>query len=125
MLLRRAARGRRRPRGPAQRWPRFVPAARRMGFEAVLALPMRLCSEVIGALNLFTTPARVSARGPSGCGQALADVATIDLLQARTVGGGGATDVASWTRLWRRTPQISWRRSWCWRTGRRRHSLLG
>jgi transcriptional regulator with GAF, ATPase, and Fis domain len=71
--------------GAVERWPRFVPAARRTGFEAVHALPMRLRSEVIGALNLFTTQARDLDSETLRLGQALADVATIGLLQARTI----------------------------------------
>ncbi len=69
----------------AGRWPRFVPAARGTGFEAVHALPMRLRSEVIGALNLFTAQAQELDPETLRMGQALADVATIGLLQARTI----------------------------------------
>jgi hypothetical protein len=71
--------------GPGQRWPRFAAAATRAGFGAVNALPMRLRDQVIGALNLFS--AGTAPLGPSELriGQALADVATIGLLQERNV----------------------------------------
>jgi transcriptional regulator with GAF, ATPase, and Fis domain len=71
--------------GPDQRWPRFADAAARAGFDAVHALPMRLRDQVIGALNLFS--AGTGQLGPAGLriGQALADVATIGLLQERNV----------------------------------------
>jgi transcriptional regulator with GAF, ATPase, and Fis domain len=68
-----------------ERWPRFVGAARRTGFAAVHALPMRLRSDVIGALNLFSTEARALGPDTVRLGQALADVATIGLLQARAI----------------------------------------
>jgi transcriptional regulator with GAF, ATPase, and Fis domain len=67
------------------RWPRFVEAARRTGFAAVHALPMRLRTDVIGALNLFGTEAGPLGRDTVRLGQALADVATIGLLQARAI----------------------------------------
>jgi transcriptional regulator with GAF, ATPase, and Fis domain len=70
---------------PGQRWPRFAAAATRAGFGAVDALPMRLRDQVVGALNLFS--ARAGPLGPAELriGQALADVATIGLLQERNV----------------------------------------
>jgi transcriptional regulator with GAF, ATPase, and Fis domain len=67
------------------RWPRFVPAARRAGFAAVQALPMRLREQVIGALNLFRAGPGVFAAADVRVGQALADVATISLLHERSM----------------------------------------
>jgi transcriptional regulator with GAF, ATPase, and Fis domain len=66
-----------------QRWPAFAPAAAEAGFAAVQALPMRLREEVIGAMNLFmVAPGGLDETGLR-VGQALADVATIGLLQER------------------------------------------
>ncbi|MDX6363309.1 MAG: hypothetical protein QOC85_2319 [Streptomyces sp.] len=66
------------------RWPRFATAAHRGGFGAVQALPMRLRDETVGALNLFrATPGPFDPSG-TPIAQALADVATISLLQQRS-----------------------------------------
>ncbi|WP_327327795.1 GAF and ANTAR domain-containing protein [Streptomyces sp. NBC_01210] len=68
----------------ADRWPRFVEQAHHSGFAAVQALPMRLRDEVVGALNLFRThPGSFDPVG-TPIAQALADVATISLLQQRS-----------------------------------------
>lgn len=69
----------------AGRWPRFTAAAAEVGFAAVHALPMRLRTEVIGALNLFDTTPGALDEGMLRVGQALADVATIGLLQQRAI----------------------------------------
>jgi transcriptional regulator with GAF, ATPase, and Fis domain len=74
--------------GPDQQWPQFAAAATQAGFRAVEALPMRLRDQVIGALNLFRAgPGRLSP-ADLRIGQALADVATIGLLQERNVRRG-------------------------------------
>jgi GAF domain-containing protein len=67
------------------RWPRFTAAAAKVGFTAVHALPMRLRSEVIGALNFFDADSGPLAESKLRIGQALADVATIGLLQQRAI----------------------------------------
>ena len=69
----------------AGRWPRFIAAAAEVGFSAVHALPMRLRTEVIGALNLFDVTPGALDEGKLRVGQALADVATIGLLQQRAI----------------------------------------
>ena len=67
----------------ASRWPRFAPEAIAAGFNSVYALPMRLRDQVIGSLNLLRAePGRPRGRrAPSR--RALADVATIGILQHR------------------------------------------
>ena len=67
------------------RWPRFAPVAAAAGFRAANALPMRLRGEVIGALNLFRVEPVALERNEVTTAQALADVATIALLQSRAV----------------------------------------
>src|SRR2546421_3658636 len=61
----------------ADRWPGFVAEAAQIGFVSVHALPMRLRSHVIGALNLFNNRTGALDALTVGLGQALADVATI------------------------------------------------
>ena len=66
-----------------ERWPRFGPSAMEAGFRSVYALPMRLRDDRIGALNLFAHRPAGLMRGDEVLGQALADVATISILQQR------------------------------------------
>ena len=63
------------------RWPQFVPAARSMGFASVHALPMRLRDNVLGALGLFGTEVGALNDDDLALGQALADVASVALVQ--------------------------------------------
>ena len=65
------------------RWPRFGPVALEAGFRAVHALPMRLRGEIIGALNLFRAEEGALEEADVLAAQALADVATIAILQHR------------------------------------------
>jgi GAF domain-containing protein len=68
-----------------ERWPRFAAAAAQAGFDAVEALPMRLRDQVIGALNLFRAGPGPFDPADLRIAQALADVATIGLLQEQYV----------------------------------------
>ncbi|MFD6070554.1 GAF and ANTAR domain-containing protein [Amycolatopsis sp. TRM77291] len=72
-------------REDAARWPRFTEAAATAGFRAAEAVPMRLRRMVIGSLTLLhTEPVREDA-DRTALSQALADVATIGLLQQRAI----------------------------------------
>lgn len=71
------------------RWPKFAPHAAAAGFRSVHAFPLRLRTDIIGALNVFSTdvgghlePADIKIV------QALADVAAIGLLQERAISRG-------------------------------------
>jgi GAF domain-containing protein len=65
------------------RWPLFAAEALAAGFQTVHALPMRLRGTVIGALNLFHNEAGEMRQADIDAAQALADVATIAILQHR------------------------------------------
>ncbi len=67
------------------RWPTFTAEATRVGFSAVYAMPMRLREETIGALNLFHRDPHAMTPAALRLAQALADVATIGILQQRAV----------------------------------------
>jgi transcriptional regulator with GAF, ATPase, and Fis domain len=75
-------------RDASDRWPQFAPRAVAAGFRSVHAFPMRLRQEVIGALNMFGTDVGRMEPGDVRTVQALADVATIGLLQERAVRQG-------------------------------------
>ena len=68
-----------------ERWPRFSDEAIRVGFGSVYALPLRLREETIGALNLFHQEPNGVSEADLRLAQALADVATIGILQQRAV----------------------------------------
>jgi len=70
-------------RDALSRWPRFAPEAIAAGFSAVYALPMRLREQVIGSLNLLRAEPGVLDSDELLVAQALADVATIGILQHR------------------------------------------
>lgn len=66
------------------RWPQFAQEAARHGFASVAALPLRLRGEVIGVLNLLTEAGcEPLSWAQTRVAQALADAATIAILQHR------------------------------------------
>ncbi|HEX7309414.1 GAF and ANTAR domain-containing protein [Lentzea sp.] len=72
---------------PRQRWPAFSAAAVTAGFGAVHAVPMRLREQTVGALNLFTVADSAFGDARARVARAMADVATIGLLQAQVISG--------------------------------------
>jgi GAF domain-containing protein len=67
------------------RWPIFVAAALDVGYVSVHAMPLRLRTETIGSLNLFRSKPPALSDDERRIAQALADVATIGVLQHRAV----------------------------------------
>jgi hypothetical protein len=74
--------------GALARWPRFAPQAITGGFQSANALPLRLRSQVIGSLNLFHAGAGGLGSDELRMAQALADAATIGILQQRSIHRG-------------------------------------
>jgi transcriptional regulator with GAF, ATPase, and Fis domain len=67
-----------------RRWPEFTTRAEQAGYASAHALPMRLRGQIIGTLNLFRAQPGELEEPSLRLGQALADVATISLLQQRS-----------------------------------------
>ncbi len=67
------------------RWPRFARYAVEAGFASAHALPLRLRGRVLGALNLFRDDPGGLGQADIAVGQALADAATIAVLQFRAM----------------------------------------
>jgi GAF domain-containing protein len=69
----------------SERWPLFASGAVELGFVSMHAVPMRLRAETIGALSFFMVEYGGLNESAQRLGRALADVATIGLLQQRAI----------------------------------------
>lgn len=67
------------------RWPVFAPRALELGFAVGHCFPLRLRDTVIGAMNVFRTDDVFLGPEERRVIRALADVATISLMQERTI----------------------------------------
>jgi transcriptional regulator with GAF, ATPase, and Fis domain len=83
----------------ADRWPQFVKAARMAGFASVHALPMRMRDHTLGALGLFGTTAGALNDEDLTLGQALADVASVALIQDKVAADRTAVNAQLQTAL--------------------------
>ncbi len=71
-----------------ERWPNFRAATVAVGYRSTHAIPLRLRGQVIGVLNLFCVDRATLSDADVALGQALCDIATVGLLQERTVRRG-------------------------------------
>jgi GAF domain-containing protein len=71
--------------GARNRWPQFASRAAAAGFVRTQAIPLRLRQRVVGALNLFHERTGNFTSADQALAQALADIATIAILQQRTL----------------------------------------
>jgi len=67
------------------RWPAFRVEALKRGYRSVHATPLRLRGQTIGTMNLFSHHEGALAPEDATVAQALADVATIGILQERSI----------------------------------------
>ena len=65
----------------ASAWPKFAVESVKAGFQSVCAVPLRLRDARLGCLNLFMTEAHPLAITDVALAQALADVASIAIVQ--------------------------------------------
>lgn len=66
-------------------WPTFSAEALKFGFRSIHATPLRLRGQVIGTMNLFSHHTGALVSDDIAVAQALADVATIGILQERHI----------------------------------------
>ena len=76
--------------GLDKRWPAFADKAIEDGFHSVHALPLHLRGQTIGALNMFRRARGSLDADALEAAQALADVATIAIIQHRSTIEGAA-----------------------------------
>lgn len=74
----------------SRHWPQFTAAALAAGYHSVHALPLRLRTETLGAMNLFRRQPGSLSAADRRAGQGMADIATIGILQERAVSRGTA-----------------------------------
>ena len=67
------------------RWPLFAPRASGAGFQAMCAVPLRVRSDVIGAMNLFRGSDEPFTPTEMEIAQAMAEMAAIGLIQERAL----------------------------------------
>jgi len=67
--------------GPGSIWPRFAAESVAAGYPSVCAVPLRLRNAVLGGLNLFMTDRVGLSATDIALAQALADVASIAIIQ--------------------------------------------
>jgi hypothetical protein len=109
----------------AARWPAFAERADEYGFRSLVALPLRLRNERVGALNLFLEGTGPMTSADVAVGQALADVATIGILHQRVVSGQSTTAGPVEHRNHHRTGQRRALRTWRAEHGRRLQAVAG
>ncbi|MDT0235263.1 GAF and ANTAR domain-containing protein [Curtobacterium sp. BRB10] len=68
-----------------QRWPRFAAASEEAGYASVHSIPLRLRDTTLGSMNLFRETAGALNDEDAIAARALTDVATISILQQRSV----------------------------------------
>ena len=67
------------------RWPVFAPEASDAGFQMMCAVPLRVRTDVIGALNLFRGTDEPFTGAEMDIAQAMAEMAAIGLIQERAL----------------------------------------
>jgi GAF domain-containing protein len=68
-----------------ERWPVFAPQASSAGFQLMCAVPLRVRTDVIGALNLFRGNDEPFTAAEMEIAQAMAEMAAIGLIQERAL----------------------------------------
>ncbi|MFP7761616.1 ANTAR domain-containing protein [Marisediminicola sp. LYQ134] len=70
------------------RWPQFSRVAAGQGYRSMYATPLRLRGRTLGAMNLFSTQVGALNERDVTAARALADVATIGIVQERVIREG-------------------------------------